>query len=52
MNNHEKVEITIRKTDNGLRLDKFLKQRFPEWGRDAIKKLVNSRKIYINGKPV
>ena len=46
------LELQVLKSENNLRLDKFLKQRYPEWGRSAIKKLVNARKIKINGKSV
>jgi 23S rRNA pseudouridine1911/1915/1917 synthase len=47
-----RVNLKVKRSENGLRLDKFLKQRYPEWGRNAIKKLVNSKKIKVNDKLV
>ena len=47
-----KLELKVKKSENNLRLDKYLKIHFPDWGRNAIKKLVNSRQIEINGKVV
>lgn len=34
------------------RLDKTLRNRYPTWGRQAVSKLLNSRQVRVNGKPV
>jgi len=52
MKQEVKLKVRVTAKENDLRLDKFLKLRFPEWGRNAIKKLVNSRKIVVNGRSV
>ena len=52
MNRENRIDLKVKRSEKGLRLDKFLKQRYPEWGRNAIKKLVNSKKIKVNGKLV
>ena len=52
MKRENRIDLKVKRSENDLRLDKFLKQRYPEWGRNAIKKLVNSKKIKVNGKLV
>ncbi len=46
------IEFTAKGITQPTRLDKLLRQRFPEWGRSAVKSLVNQRQVLVNGKVV
>jgi 23S rRNA pseudouridine1911/1915/1917 synthase len=46
------IEFTIKDISQPTRLDKLLRQRFPDWGRSAVKSLVNQRQVLVNGKVV
>ena len=47
-----KEEFEVRGLDQPVRLDKALKTRFPEWGRSAIKSILNQKKVKVNSKTV
>lgn len=44
--------VTIRGLTKSTRLDRALRDRFPEWGRQAIQQLISAQKVRVNGKPV
>ncbi len=46
------VQITLRELSRPTRLDRALRDRFPNWGRQAVGKLINSRKVKVNGRTV
>jgi len=43
--------ITVVRADEG-RLDRFLSERFPDWSRTGLQKLINDRRITVDGHPV
>ncbi|MBX3010629.1 MAG: RluA family pseudouridine synthase [Caldilineaceae bacterium] len=34
------------------RLDRVLRDRFPEWGRQAVQQLISAKQVRVNGQPV
>jgi RluA family pseudouridine synthase len=46
------VEFMVEGLGVPTRLDKVLRRRFPQWGRRAIKTILNARKVKVNGKTV
>lgn len=46
----EKI-FTIGKNETGTRLDKFLKDKFPDMSRGSLQKFIQSGFISVNGKP-
>lgn len=46
------MKITITATEKGLRLDKFLTGKFPEYSRTYLQKLIKEGEILINDKKV
>ena len=44
--------FTARREDDGQRLDKVLRQAYPDWGRSAVGRLIQNRQVRINGQPV
>jgi RluA family pseudouridine synthase len=48
----DRVEFVVEGLEIPTRLDKVLRAKFPQWGRRAIKILLNARKVKVNGKMV
>ncbi len=44
--------VTIQGLTKSTRLDRALRDRFPEWGRQAIQQMISAQKVRVNGKPV
>lgn len=47
---HKKEEFTVKKNDVGVRLDKFLAQKFSDFSRVYFQKLIREGKVLINGR--
>lgn len=52
MSSSRPIKLVVQGLAGPTRLDRFLKERFPSWGRQAIGKLVNARKVRVNGQHV
>lgn len=39
-------------SDNGVRLDKVIRDQFPDWGRRVVSQLLQRRQVRVNGKTV
>jgi len=48
----DQVEFMVEGLEAPTRLDKVLRTRFPQWGRQAVKTTLNARKVKVNGKTV
>jgi RluA family pseudouridine synthase len=48
----DQVEFVAEGLGAPTRLDKVLRGRFPQWGRQAVKTTLNARKVKVNGKNV
>lgn len=46
------VKINVSKLDKPTRLDRFLRNRFPEWGRQAVNQVITQRQVQVNGRIV
>jgi RluA family pseudouridine synthase len=46
------VELVVSGLEQPGRLDRFLRHRFPQWGRQAVDTLISSRKVYVNDRLV
>jgi 23S rRNA pseudouridine1911/1915/1917 synthase len=46
------INISTKKLDKPTRLDRFLRTRFPEWGRQAVNQIIGQRQVKINGRTV
>ncbi len=46
------LEFTVDKHLPAMRLDKLLRQQYPNWGRQAVSRLINGRQVQVNGKSV
>lgn len=46
------ITITIQGLEKSTRLDRALRDRFPEWGRQAVQQLISVQKVRVNGKAV
>jgi len=46
------LRLEMRGLTNPTRLDRALRDRFPEWGRQAVQQLISAQKVRINGKLV
>lgn len=47
-----RVNFTVEGLGKPTRLDKVLRNQFPEWGRQAVKRTLNQRKVRVNGQKV
>jgi len=45
-------QFTARRENDGQRLDKVIRQAFPDWGRSAVGRLIQNRQVWVNGKQV
>ncbi len=52
MTNEKNIKLTVRELERPTRLDRAIGEMKPEWGRRQIQKLVNSRKVSVNGRLV
>jgi RluA family pseudouridine synthase len=46
------IRFTVEEIDGEARLDKVLKERFPRWGRQAVGKVINGRRVKVNDRLV
>jgi len=46
------TQITAQGLEKPTRLDRFLRDRFPQWGRQAVQQLIGARKVKVNGQVV
>jgi 23S rRNA pseudouridine1911/1915/1917 synthase len=46
------VRFEVEGLDGEARLDKVLKTRFPQWGRQAVGRLISNRGVEVNGRVV
>jgi RluA family pseudouridine synthase len=46
------LRVDIQGLTKPTRLDRALRDRFPEWGRQAIQQLISAQKVRVNGKAV
>ncbi len=44
--------VTIQGLEKPTRLDRALRDRFPEWGRQAVQQLISAQNVRVNGKAV
>jgi len=45
-------QYIVRRDQHGDRLDKVLRQAFPDWGRKAVSQLINGHQVRVNGQTV
>lgn len=45
-------QVTLSGLSGPTRLDKALRQAFPQWGRKAVQQTITSRKVSVNGRTV
>jgi 23S rRNA pseudouridine1911/1915/1917 synthase len=46
------INLSVKVTEEGLRLDKFLFQNFPEYSRNFWQKLIDQKAVRVNGENV
>lgn len=46
------MQIDVKGLEKSVRLDRVLRDRFPDWGRQAVQQLISARQVHINGRPV
>lgn len=46
------MQIVVHNLAKSTRLDRFLRDRFPEWGRQAVQQLITAKGVRVNGRPV
>jgi 23S rRNA pseudouridine1911/1915/1917 synthase len=47
-----KASITVHNLERPTRLDRVLRNHFPDWGRQAVQRLISSRQVTVNGRLV
>jgi 23S rRNA pseudouridine1911/1915/1917 synthase len=52
MGNRETIHVEVRAVGGPTRLDRFLRDRFPDWGRQAVGALINAHRVRVNGRAV
>jgi len=52
MGNRATVQVVVRGVGRPTRLDRFLRDRFPNWGRQAVGAIINGRRVRVNGRTV
>lgn len=52
MTQPSEVRFTVEPSDAGTRLDRFLKERFPDVSRSALQRQIEAHQVTVNGKPV
>ncbi|MBK8051243.1 MAG: RluA family pseudouridine synthase [Anaerolineales bacterium] len=46
------TEIVVGELEHPLRLDQYLRRRFPTWGRQAVQQLIGARQVSVNDRIV
>lgn len=46
------MRVVVRGLSEPTRLDRFLRDQFPSWGRHAVGALIHNRKVMVNGRTV
>jgi RluA family pseudouridine synthase len=46
------VESTVRAEEAGIRLDRFLRARYPRWTRQAVQQAIAGRRVQVNRREV
>lgn len=46
------MQIVVHVLDKPTRLDRVLRDRFPEWGRQAVQQLITAKQVRVNGRLV
>lgn len=46
------MQIEISTLSKPTRLDRVLRDRFPDWGRQAVQQLITAKGVRVNGRPV
>lgn len=46
------MQIEIQGLPKSTRLDRFLRDRFPDWGRQAVQGLISAKGVKVNGRAV
>jgi 23S rRNA pseudouridine1911/1915/1917 synthase len=46
------TEIVVGELEHSLRLDQYLRRRFPTWGRQAVQQLIGARQVRVNDRIV
>jgi 23S rRNA pseudouridine1911/1915/1917 synthase len=47
---HQRTKCVVQKSENGLRLDKYIHHHFPDYSRSFFQKLIQKNYILVNGK--
>jgi len=46
------LNLTVQRLARPTRLDRFLREHFPQWGRQAVQRLISARHVQVNGRTV
>lgn len=46
------INLTLSRLQEPTRLDKALREHFPEWGRKAVQQIITGRQVKVNGRTV
>ncbi len=46
------MQVDIKQLDKPTRLDRVLRDRFPDWGRQAVQQLIAAKGVRVNGRVV
>ncbi|MEZ4866920.1 MAG: RluA family pseudouridine synthase [Caldilineaceae bacterium] len=46
------MQIIVAELASATRLDRLLRDRFPEWGRQAVQRLITGKQVRVNGRVV
>ena len=52
MSEEDKAQFTVRGLQQPTRLDRAIRDRFPEWGRKAVQATITNKKVQVNGRSV
>ena len=50
--NEKRAAFQVGQTGNGTRLDRVIRDQFPDWGRRVVSQLLQQRQVRVNGKTV
>ena len=48
----ELAQFVVKNQPGPLRLDRALREHFPQWGRNAVQQVIGARQVQVNGKVV
>jgi len=51
-NDQQTVSFGVENLDSPTRLDKVIREQFPDWGRQAVSRILQRRQVRVNGKIV